>query len=293
MEQLTSIKKNEIQNTKTNLGWGAKSAIWVSILGYALSQLVVLIPFGIFFVIGGKEKAQVFIEDNLWATFGLMALSAITMLGVVYIFLKRKRLSLNKLGFKKVIPSDFGYIILFGILYILVSAGLIVIAGLIPGFNADQKQDVGFANVQGWQMLVVFISLVIIPPMAEEIVFRGFLYRGLKNGWQKKPVILSGIFMAGLVTLFTGSYWPGLALLVVMTISVFVSKKSITIASALFVSSMFGLAHGQWNVALDTFVLSIMLIALYEKTKNLWACIFLHALKNGVAFVALFVLGGR
>jgi membrane protease YdiL (CAAX protease family) len=41
---------------------------------------------------------------------------------------------------------------------------------------------------------------------------------------------------------------------------------------------------------LDTFILSLFLIYLREKTDGLWASMALHALKNGVAFVALFVL---
>ena len=41
---------------------------------------------------------------------------------------------------------------------------------------------------------------------------------------------------------------------------------------------------------LDTFILSLVLIYLREKTGGLWASITLHAFKNGVAFVALFAL---
>ena len=45
--------------------------------------------------------------------------------------------------------------------------------------------------------------------------------------------------------------------------------------------------------AATAFVLSLVLIYLREKTGSLWASITLHAIKNGVAFVALFALHGR
>ncbi|MCA9350925.1 CPBP family intramembrane metalloprotease [Candidatus Saccharibacteria bacterium] len=35
---------------------------------------------------------------------------------------------------------------------------------------------------------------------------------------------------------------------------------------------------------------SFALIYVFEKTQNLWAAIVLHALKNGIAFVGLFIL---
>ncbi len=45
--------------------------------------------------------------------------------------------------------------------------------------------------------------------------------------------------------------------------------------------------------AIDTFVLSLVLIYLREKTGGLWSSMLLHAIKNGVAFTALFVLHAR
>jgi len=54
-----------------------------------------------------------------------------------------------------------------------------------------------------------------------------------------------------------------------------------------------GAAGPLYIAALDTFILSLVLIYLREKTGSLWASITLHAVKNGVAFMALFVLHPR
>jgi membrane protease YdiL (CAAX protease family) len=137
-----------------------------------------------------------------------------------------------------------GAIIYYGALIAVLS-----LAQLIPGFNLEQTQEIGYQTVNGWQLGLAFIGLVILPPLAEEMLFRGFLYRGLAKKWPK-------------------------------------------ILAAIFASVLFAVVHFQWNVGVDVFVLSMVMIFLYEKTKNLWVCVGLHALKNAVAFLVLFVFKG-
>lgn len=56
------------------------------------------------------------------------------------------------------------------------------------------------------------------------------------------------------------------------------------------VSIMFGAAHGQWNVGITTFAMSIVMCFMREKfTKTIWSSIILHALKNGLAFYFLYI----
>lgn len=62
-------------------------------------------------------------------------------------------------------------------------------------------------------------------------------------------------------------------------------KTSIIIASLVF-----GIAHAQWNVAVDTFALSLALCWLVEKSGSIVPAIALHTLKNGLAFLLLFVI---
>lgn len=60
--------------------------------------------------------------------------------------------------------------------------------------------------------------------------------------------------------------------------------------SIIIASLVFAVAHMQWNVAVDTFALSLALCWLVEKSGSIVPGIALHALKNGVAFVLLFVI---
>lgn len=59
--------------------------------------------------------------------------------------------------------------------------------------------------------------------------------------------------------------------------------------TALVVSALFGLAHWQWNVGLDVFVLSLVMCYMREKTGAIWAGVLMHMIKNGIAFYFVFI----
>ncbi len=136
-----------------------------------------------------------------------------------------------------------------GLIVYFITSGLVtyLITLLVPGFDAGQAQDVGFEQlVLRQDYLLAFFTLVIVAPIAEETLFRGYLYGKLKK------------------------YSPRWIAIIVTSI-------------------LFGLAHGQWNVAIDTFVLSVFLCILRDITGSLWPSIMLHMLKNGIAYYFLFV----
>ena len=56
---------------------------------------------------------------------------------------------------------------------------------------------------------------------------------------------------------------------------------------AIIVSALFGYLHGQWNVAIDVFLLSLVLCWLREKTGSIWVGVSLHSLKNLIAFMII------
>lgn len=60
--------------------------------------------------------------------------------------------------------------------------------------------------------------------------------------------------------------------------------------AAVAVSVLFGVAHGQWNVGIDVFCLSIVACYLREVTGGIWASVMLHMIKNAIAFVFVYML---
>lgn len=59
---------------------------------------------------------------------------------------------------------------------------------------------------------------------------------------------------------------------------------------AVIVSVVFGIVHGQWNVGLDVFAMSMVCCFLRERTGAIWAGVYLHMVKNFLAFSVLFLL---
>jgi hypothetical protein len=59
--------------------------------------------------------------------------------------------------------------------------------------------------------------------------------------------------------------------------------------TTVLISALFGVAHGQWNVGLDVFCLSMVACYLRETTGTIWAGVLIHMMKNMIAFYFLFV----
>lgn len=61
-------------------------------------------------------------------------------------------------------------------------------------------------------------------------------------------------------------------------------------AAALIISVLFGLAHGQLNVAVDVFCLSLIACYTRELTGSIWAGVVLHMIKNFIAFTIVYLV---
>lgn len=184
---------------------------------------------------------------------------ALTIAAIVW-FVRRYKTPLAIIGLKRPQLRDPLVAIPAYIVYFLAFAlAVALIANFVPGINVDQQQQIGFNNVHGGLALTLtFISLVILPPLAEEIVMRGFIFTSLRKYFR----------FAG-ATLIT----------------------SLIFAAAHLPEG--GDAGPLYIAAVDTFLLSLTLCFLREKTGSLWAGITLHALKNGIAYVSLFILAVR
>ena len=61
-------------------------------------------------------------------------------------------------------------------------------------------------------------------------------------------------------------------------------------SAALIVSVLFGIAHGQLNVGVDVFCLSLVACYARELTGSIWAGVVLHMIKNFIAFAIVFLV---
>lgn len=233
---------------------GAFTAFVAAILIFVTSQLLAAVAVGLLASGQGTELTLFGSQVLLQFTFGLIAYGG--MLAAIYYFLRWRGLGWRDIGLTRPKLSDAGLAAVAFVCYVSAYVVLVsVVSPFIPGLDIGQRQDIGFDDAAGWQLALVFLVLVVLAPVAEEVMMRGFLFTSLRR---RLPFWLTTLLVSILFAfLHLGGGEQG--------------------------------AGPLWIAAIDTFILSLALCYLRERTGRLWASIALHALKNGIAFTALFI----
>ena len=228
-----------------------------------------VIAFWILWVAGAYFASQLIVSVALSAlpidistsnnTLLLMVVEASTYILMLLIGLAGTKLVKDKFklpGVKKLLGCDrpvrFRDIINgFGgsaVYYMLLIAVMFPLMLVIPDI-ISQEQTIGFGRDGNswWELALICIALVIVAPVAEELLMRGLLFGRIRD---KLP------------------FWP----------------------TALIISAIFAVAHWQINVTIDTFILSMVICYMREKTGTVYPGILMHIIKNGLAYVLLFLV---
>jgi membrane protease YdiL (CAAX protease family) len=246
------------ERSTTSINWSPWLAVVFVVVVFFASQFIAAILLSVYPALQHWSSARTndWLNNSITAQFFYVLMAEALVVVALYWFLKFRRSSWRAIGFRRPKWRDLGWglliVPLYYITYIIIAA---VGAALIPELNSNQAQQLGFDNPHGMaQLTLTFISLVILPPLVEETLMRGYLYGSLRKNMSK--------IGAALVT------------------------------SIIFASAHLEFGSGApllWIAALDTFVLSLFLVYLREKTGSLWAGMLVHALKNGIAFASLFI----
>lgn len=133
-------------------------------------------------------------------------------------------------------------------IYFLIAQIVVVVLTASNLIDVNEKQEILFStNSYGLGLFLAFVTIVILAPLVEEILYRGILFGNL-------------------------------------------SKKINPFLAAIIASLIFGVFHGQLNVGIDTFFMSMVSCYLIWKTDSIWPGVFLHISKNLIAFVLLFIV---
>ncbi|MBR0460802.1 CPBP family intramembrane metalloprotease [Candidatus Saccharibacteria bacterium] len=228
----------------------------------------------------GLTSAQ-FQEPFNLAIYDLVNYSLMVFLnvGLPYLFFKTHKIS-KKYKTLKVTRDNLGLKDLptwkdiglapagFFVYFILAAILTATFSAIFPWFDAGQTQDVGFNSLySSFDRLAAFFALVVVAPVAEEVIFRGWLYGQLR-------ALIPAKINLPFIKKSTKKYQFPLSL----------------VLSMLIVSALFGLLHLQWNVGINVFCLSLVLCALREVTGTIYSGILLHMFKNGIAFYLLYVI---
>jgi uncharacterized protein len=131
------------------------------------------------------------------ASFVLVILDAISSFAIIGYYLRKRGANWSDLGLRK---FKVGKAILFIVLtYVIFFVGILAIYALIqaflPSFNPDQAQSNEFTNAAPAFRLISLLALVVIPPLVEEPVFRGFIF----PAFSKRYGLVAGALISSLL----------------------------------------------------------------------------------------------
>lgn len=182
-------KKNEEMLSKKPL----KIVFWIilPILSYFAASYfaAVIIRLSLALIFWNNDVGYQSAASNTIATTIYSALFLGLMLVMVYFIptkLFKQKISKDDIALKGVITwQDLGLAIL-GFLVSMIISGVLLefLPNIIIHFDKLQVQDLVFQRsgmIHSWQFLLAFISVVVIAPFFEELIFRGIIYGQLRK----------------------------------------------------------------------------------------------------------------
>lgn len=155
--------------------------VWVLIAFYA-SQVIII---GLLLLLQWANVPITAMNETVYnssITALVYVLAILITIGVPW-GIRRSRTTRKDVGLER-LPSwqDIALAPAGFFVYLLLSAGLLaLLSSFLPFIDVDQAQDVGFSQLtQRYELILAFITLVVIAPVAEEILFRGYLFGKLR-----------------------------------------------------------------------------------------------------------------
>lgn len=255
MDSSKAVKKTQAEGRQF-FKFDPFSTIALLLVVFFSAQLISVYIISIYPILSGwsDERASSWISSSTFAQFLFILVAEILSIFLIVKLVKYAKKSLRSIKLVKPVLSDLGWALLAYIPYMVLLVLVMTLVKSYTSIDLEQRQQIGFESAKSnIDLILTFVSLVVLVPLAEEIMFRGFLFSSLR--------IKYGFWMSVVVTSF-----------------------------------IFGIAHLQlgagapplWSVAIDTFLLSAILCYMVDKKNSIWPAVFLHSIKNGVAFFALF-----
>ena len=146
--------------------------------------------------LGVSEAAT---DQNVYATI-TTALIDIVLLLIVLGIPRLLRLWSSKIDYRRLLGltrllqwrdiglAIIGFVVMWAIVFVIA-----LIAAQIPGYDSGQAQDTGFSkSLAPGNAALVLLTLVVVAPVVEEIIFRGYLFGTLRRS--------TPVWVAALVT---------------------------------------------------------------------------------------------
>lgn len=194
-KKIAAIKKRAQKDKKYKKRviavWSIALTIWTGAM-FFLAQIVVSLV-ALFFI----KQFNLVTNENVVQTV-IMAISYVVAIVLIILppwYLMKSKVGKDGLGLRglptwtDILLAPIGYIASM----VATMAVLLVIQAFVPSFNLQETQDVGFrmeSLYSNADKMVAFAALVILAPIAEELIFRGYLYGKLRTRLSAIPAII-------------------------------------------------------------------------------------------------------
>lgn len=156
--------------------------VWV-FLGFMLAQALILAALWTLQYAGVSIDA---LDPTILNAVGgavIYALAILIVVGVPWL-IKRRRTTKEEIGLQR-LPTwlDILWAPAGAVVYIILTSLVSALATIaLPFVDYTQTQDTGFAQITTQpEYVLAFLSLVVIAPLAEEVLFRGYLFGKLRK----------------------------------------------------------------------------------------------------------------
>ena len=180
-------QKDKKYKKRVIAAWAIALTIWTGAM-FFLAQIVVSLV-ALFFI----KEFNLVTNENV-----VLAISYVVAVALIILppwYLMKSKVGKDGLGLRglptwtDILLAPIGYIASMA----ATMAVLLVIQAFVPSFNLQETQDVGFrmeSLYSNADKMVAFAALVILAPIAEELIFRGYLYGKLRTRLSAIPAII-------------------------------------------------------------------------------------------------------
>ncbi len=287
--------------------WIVPDALIALVVAFALSIIIGIAYVG-YQIANGVDVAELFGPTGttipMGLLFGLLLAQNLAFVGVVVLRTRViRKLPARWLGLIAPRPLRLiGWGIGFGVLFV----GLNFIIGWIFGsFGIESDQAELFqlrpGDIVG--QILMFIGATIAAPIGEEFLFRGYIFKALRENSSRRTIgiiavqillvmglILPLAFMFELATWNTVSLFTGIlaAALILGALVPSMRVRAYLISAAFFaVIHLGGITQGAVVLLTATFIGGLCLAGAFDRTQSLVPSIIAHSINNSVAFTQL------
>jgi membrane protease YdiL (CAAX protease family) len=184
-------RKDEAYKKRMVVLWAIALTVWVGaiiiVAQFVVSLVATIIIKGSDVVVDANSAV---LEAVLMVIVYVMALVLIIL---PPLYLLNSKVSRDSLGLKglptwtDILLAPIGYIASM----VATIAVLLVVQAVAPSFDLNEAQDVGFNGIYlNIDKAIAFVALVVLAPIAEELIFRGYLYGKLRTRLSAIPAII-------------------------------------------------------------------------------------------------------